>query len=234
MGSLFLIPAPWETVWHSSLLCFLSSLLDKCTGNRQDQRGASGATMAHADNNSLGCWGLEGNSLGLSVLLAHDRNNQSFLVLGQLQVGPKRITELPIMTIWWTTAATYQSMVLACNNGRSRIPTICPRICRWVHACIRPTLFGQFLCQKISWEEFLFGQGCSRVCKFLLCLVCLNRLLCALACEAQRQQWANCDNFQFVFYLQRLTSSFGKNATWFWAPNLWNRGRWWSWGLPTS
>ena len=39
---------------------------------------------------SLGPWGLEGNSLGLSALLAHDRNNQPFLGLRQHQVWAEK------------------------------------------------------------------------------------------------------------------------------------------------
>ena len=67
-----------------SLLCFLSSRLDKCTGNGEP--GVMGCT-ATAGRLRLGPLGLKNDALGLpSALLARDRDNQLFLGLGQRRV----------------------------------------------------------------------------------------------------------------------------------------------------
>ncbi len=82
MGSSCL-PAWEDPARSSSLLCFLSSLPDECTGN-----GGPGVTKctAIAGRLGLGPLGLEGDALGSSALLARDRDNQLFLGLGRRRV----------------------------------------------------------------------------------------------------------------------------------------------------
>jgi hypothetical protein len=82
MGSSCL-PAREDPARSSSLLCFLSSLPDVCTGN-----GGPGVTecTATAGRLGLGPLGLEGDALGSSALLARDRDNQLFLGLGRRRV----------------------------------------------------------------------------------------------------------------------------------------------------
>jgi hypothetical protein len=69
-----------------SLLCFLSSRLDKCTGNGEP--GSMGCT-ATAGRLRLGPLGLESDALSSSALLARDRDNQLFLGLGRRRVWAK-------------------------------------------------------------------------------------------------------------------------------------------------
>ena len=87
MGSSCL-PAREDPARSSSLLRFLSSLLDECTGN-----GGPGVTECTATAGRLGLGqvslGLEGDALGSSALLARDRNNQLFLGLGRRRVWAK-------------------------------------------------------------------------------------------------------------------------------------------------
>jgi hypothetical protein len=82
MGSSCL-PAREDPARSSSLLRFLSSQLDKCTGNGEP--GVMGCT-ATAGRLRLGPLGLESDALGSSALLAHDRDNQLFLGLGRQRV----------------------------------------------------------------------------------------------------------------------------------------------------
>jgi hypothetical protein len=85
MGSSSCLPArEGAVVMLHSLLCFLSSRLDECTGNGEP--GVMGCT-ATAGRLRLGPLGLKNDALGLpSALLARDRDNQLFLGLGQRQV----------------------------------------------------------------------------------------------------------------------------------------------------
>jgi hypothetical protein len=69
------LPARGAFLRSSSLLHFLSSRTDECTGN-----GGPGVTLG------LGPLGLEGDALGSSALLARDRDNQLFLGLGRRRV----------------------------------------------------------------------------------------------------------------------------------------------------
>ena len=84
MGSSCL-PAREDPARSSSLLRFLSSLPDECTGN-----GGPGVTECTATAGRLGLGqvslGLEGDALGSSALLARDRDNQLFLGLGRRRV----------------------------------------------------------------------------------------------------------------------------------------------------
>ena len=75
MGSSCL-PAREDPARSSSLLRFLSSLPDKCTGNGGPGRLGLGQVSL----------GLEGDALGSSALLARERNNQLFLGLGRRRV----------------------------------------------------------------------------------------------------------------------------------------------------
>ena len=67
----------------SSLLHFLSSRTDECTGN-----GGPGSIEYSATTGRLGLslLGLEVEALGSGALLAHDHNNQLFLGLGRRRV----------------------------------------------------------------------------------------------------------------------------------------------------
>ena len=82
MGSSCL-PAWEDPARSSSLLRFLSSRSDECTEN-----GGPGVTecTATAGRLGLGPLGLEGDALGLSALLARDRDNQLFLGRGRRRV----------------------------------------------------------------------------------------------------------------------------------------------------
>jgi hypothetical protein len=80
------LPAREDPAQSSSLLRFLSSLPDECTGN-----GGPGVTecTATAGRLGLGPLGIEGDALGSSALLARDRDNQLFLGLGRRRVQAK-------------------------------------------------------------------------------------------------------------------------------------------------
>ena len=84
MESFLYLPAQGAFLRSSSLLCFLLSRTDKCAGN-----GGPGVKeyIATTGRLGLGLVGLEGEALGLGALLAHDRDNQLFLGLGQGRVG---------------------------------------------------------------------------------------------------------------------------------------------------
>ena len=84
MGSSSCLPArEGAVVMLHSLLRFLSSHTDECTGN-----GGPGLMecTATAGRLGLGLLGLEGDTLGSSALLARDRDDQLFLGLGQRRV----------------------------------------------------------------------------------------------------------------------------------------------------
>ena len=83
MGSFLCLPARGSFLRSSSLLRFLSSRTDECTGNGGP--GVMGCT-ATAGRLRLGPLGLEGDALGSSALLARDRDNQLFLGLGRRRV----------------------------------------------------------------------------------------------------------------------------------------------------
>ena len=86
MENLVCLPAWGAFLRSSSLLCFLSSRTDECTGN-----GGPGLMecCATAGRLGLGLVGLEGDALGSSALLACDRDNQLFLGLGRQLVRAK-------------------------------------------------------------------------------------------------------------------------------------------------
>ncbi len=84
MRSFLCLPARGAFLRGSSLLRFLSSRTDECTGN-----GGPGSMEYSATTGRLGLGllvGLEGDALGLSALLAHDRENQLFLGLERRRV----------------------------------------------------------------------------------------------------------------------------------------------------
>jgi hypothetical protein len=83
MGSFLCPPARGAFLRSSSLLRFLSSRTDECTGNGGP--GVMGCT-ATVGRLRLGPLGLEGDALGSSALLARDRDNQLFLGLGRRRV----------------------------------------------------------------------------------------------------------------------------------------------------
>ena len=80
------LPARGVFPRSSSLLRFLSSRTDECTGN-----GGPGLMEYSVTTGRLvlGLLGLEGDALGSGALLARDRNNQLFLGLGQQRVWAK-------------------------------------------------------------------------------------------------------------------------------------------------
>ena len=83
MGSSSCLPAREAFPRSSSLLRFLSSRTDECTGN-----GGPGLMECSATACRLGLSlvGLEGDALGSSALLARNRDNQLFLGLGRQRV----------------------------------------------------------------------------------------------------------------------------------------------------
>ena len=80
MESFLCLPAWRAFVTSTSLLHFHLSFHDECTGN-----GGPGANEYYATTGRLGLGlvGLEGDALGLSALLKHDRDNQLFIGLGR-------------------------------------------------------------------------------------------------------------------------------------------------------
>ena len=92
MGSSSCLPArEGAVVMLHSLLRFLSSGTDECTGN-----GGPGLMecTATAGRLGLGLLGLEGDALGSSALLARDRDDQLFLGLGQRRVRAETAREM--------------------------------------------------------------------------------------------------------------------------------------------
>jgi hypothetical protein len=80
MGSFLCLPALGAFETSTSLLCFHLSFHDKCTGNGGPGTNEYCATTGRL---CLGLVGLEGDALGLSALLARNRDNQLFLSLGR-------------------------------------------------------------------------------------------------------------------------------------------------------
>ena len=80
MENLVCLPAWGAFLRSSSLLHFLSSRTDECTGN-----GGPGSMEYSATTGGLGLGllGLEGEALGLGALLPRDHDNQLFLGLGR-------------------------------------------------------------------------------------------------------------------------------------------------------
>jgi hypothetical protein len=86
MGSFLCLPA-WGAFLRSiSLLHFLSSHMDECTGNGGLGSMEYSATMGRL---GLGLLGLEVEALGLGALLARDHDNQLFLGLGRRRFWAK-------------------------------------------------------------------------------------------------------------------------------------------------
>ena len=83
MGSSSCLPAQEAFLRSSSLLCFLSSRTDECTGNGGPGLIEHSATTGRL---GLGLLGLEGEFFGSSALLAHDCVEDFFLGLGQRRV----------------------------------------------------------------------------------------------------------------------------------------------------
>ena len=80
MGSSSCLPAREAFPRSSSLLRFLSSRMDKCTGNGRPGLNEYSATTGRL---GLGLLGLEGEVFGLSALVARDRVEDFFLGLGR-------------------------------------------------------------------------------------------------------------------------------------------------------
>ena len=83
MWSFLCLPARGAFLRSSSLLHFLSSRTDECTGN-----GGPGSIEYSATTGRLGLslLGLEVEALGSGALLARDHDNQLFLGLGRRRV----------------------------------------------------------------------------------------------------------------------------------------------------
>jgi hypothetical protein len=91
MGSFLCLPA-WEAFETStSLLHFHLLFHNECTGN-----GGPGANEYCVTTGRLflGLVGLEGDALGLSALLARDRDNQLFLSLGRQRFWAKTACQM--------------------------------------------------------------------------------------------------------------------------------------------
>jgi len=86
MESFLRLPARGAFVTSTSLLCFHSKYRYECTGN-----GGPGAIeyCSTMDRLGLSLVGLKGDALGLSALLARNRDNQLFLGLGRRWVWAK-------------------------------------------------------------------------------------------------------------------------------------------------
>ena len=82
MGSFLCLPAWGAFETSTSLLCFHLSFHDECTGNGEPGANEYCATTGRL---CLDLFGLEGDALGSSALLAHNRNNQLFLGLGKFR-----------------------------------------------------------------------------------------------------------------------------------------------------
>ncbi len=83
MENLVCLPAWGAFLSSSSLLPFLSSRTDECTGNRGPGVKEYSAITGRL---GLGLLGLEGEALGLGALLTRDHDNQLFLGLGRRRV----------------------------------------------------------------------------------------------------------------------------------------------------
>jgi hypothetical protein len=83
MGSFLCLPARGAFLRSSSLLHFLSSRTDECTGNVGPGSIEYSATTGRL---GLSLLGLEVEALGSGALLARDHDNQLFLGLGRRRV----------------------------------------------------------------------------------------------------------------------------------------------------
>jgi hypothetical protein len=83
MGSLLCLPARETCLRSSSLLCFLSSCTDSCTGNGGPSLIEHSATTGRR---GLVLLGLEGEVFGSSALLARNHVDDLFLGLGRRRV----------------------------------------------------------------------------------------------------------------------------------------------------
>ena len=83
MGSVLCLPARGAFLRSSSLLHFLLSRTDECTGNGGPGLIEYSATMGRL---GLSLLGLEVEALGSGALLARDHDNQLFLGLGRRRV----------------------------------------------------------------------------------------------------------------------------------------------------
>ena len=119
MGSFLCLPAQGPFLRSSSLLHFLSSRTDECTGN-----GGPGSMEYSATTGRLGLslLGLEGESLGSDALLARDHDNQLFLGLGRRRVRAETARQTFNCLDFGDNAATLWLMALARNAGGSKIP----------------------------------------------------------------------------------------------------------------
>jgi hypothetical protein len=120
MGSSSCLPA-WEAFPRSSsLLRFLLSRTDECTGN-----GGPGSLIEHSGTTGrlgLGLLGLEGEVFSSSALLARDHVEDSSLASGDNGFGPSRLAERSLALVSRTTAATLRSTALARGAGGSKNP----------------------------------------------------------------------------------------------------------------
>jgi hypothetical protein len=83
MENLVCLPARGAFPRSSSLLCFILSRTDECTGNGGPGLNEHSATTGRC---GLGLVGLEGDTLGSGALFACNRDNQLFLGLGRRRV----------------------------------------------------------------------------------------------------------------------------------------------------
>ena len=94
IGSFLCLPAWGAFLRSSSLLHFLSSRTDECTGNGGPGSIEYSATMGRLGLSLLLGLGVE--ALGSGALLARNHDNQLFLGLGDDGFGPKRLAKRSI------------------------------------------------------------------------------------------------------------------------------------------
>jgi hypothetical protein len=88
MENLVCLPARGTFPRSSSLLRFLPSRTDECTGNGGPGLNEYSATMGRL---GLSLVGLESDALGSGALFARDSNNQLFLGLGRRRVPAETV-----------------------------------------------------------------------------------------------------------------------------------------------
>jgi hypothetical protein len=145
MGSFWCLPARGAFLRSSSLLHFLSSRTDECTGN-----GGPGSIEYSATTGRLGLslLGLEVEALGSGALWHATTTINSSLALGDDGFGPKRLATSSIASILGTTAATLWSTALARDVGGSKIPAERLGTNLRAHTRARARLPGQFPLRK--------------------------------------------------------------------------------------
>jgi len=146
VGSFLCLPARGAFLRSSSLLHFLSSRMDECTGN-----GGQGSMEYSATTGSLGglgLFGLDVEALGLGALLARDHDNQLFLGVGRRRV-------------WAETARQTFDRLDSGDNGRdSLVDSSCSQRRQLEKACrTSRTLLARARTHAHTTSERLSSRG---------------------------------------------------------------------------